>query len=247
MSDSLFNSGGWRERLSLRRSARARRIRLRIDPSGIVEVVVPKGFNAKYLPPLLDRHEEWVVQTLERLGVEARLHRVEAPGQIELPAIGKVWQIVYLDEDGGRYGCREKGEGTLQVSGGTHWQAAIRRWLIRKGQEHLVPWLEQVSRETGLSYNGVSIRLQRSRWGSCTVRQRINLNAALLFLPPEQVRYLLVHELSHTLHMNHSSAYWKTVAGHEPDYRILDRGLRKAARQLPNWLHASLVVPANEG
>lgn len=247
MSDSPFHSSDWRERITLRRSPRAKRIRLRIDPSGLIEVVVPKGFNLRELPSLLDRHDEWVVQTLERLGRDITLYRAEAPGRIELPAIGEVWQITYLGDDGGRYGCREKGGGELRVSGGHHWQQALRRWLLRKGQKHLLPWLEQVSQETGLHYKDVSVRLQRSRWGSCSARQRINLNAALLFLPPEQVRYLLVHELSHTLQMNHSPAYWETVASHQAQYRELDRALRKAARELPAWLHAQLTAAVNEG
>ncbi len=187
------------------------------------------------------------MQTLERLGRETSLYRAEAPGRIELPAIGEVRDISYLGDDGGRYGCREKGAAGLQVSGGHHWQQALRRWLLRKGKQHLLPWLEQVSQETGLDYKDVSVRLQRSRWGSCSARQRINLNAALLFLPPEQVRYLLVHELSHTRQMNHSPAYWSTVASHEANYRELDRALRKAAGQLPDWLHASLITAAPEG
>lgn len=247
MNDSLFETGNWRERLTLRRSPRAKRVRLRIDPSGMVELVVPKRFNTRLLPELLDRHEEWVVQTLERLGATAQLQRVEAPRSLQLPAISESWQIVYLADDDGRYGCREKGNGVLQVSGGNHWQPALRRWLLRKGREHLPEWLAQVSLETGLAYNDVSIRLQRSRWGSCSARQRINLNAALLFLPPEQVRYLLIHELSHTRQMNHSPKFWETVAGHEPDYRSLDRALRKAARQLPAWLHTPFPAPAEEG
>lgn len=187
------------------------------------------------------------MQTLEQLGRDTALYRAEAPGQIELLAIGETWEISYLGDDGGRYGCREKGAGVLQVSGGNHWQQALRRWLLRKGKQHLLPWLEQVSQETGMHYKDVSVRLQRSRWGSCSARQRISLNAALLFLPPEQVRYLLVHELSHTRQMNHSPEYWKTVASHEAHYHELDRALRKAARQLPEWLHAALIAAAPEG
>jgi len=244
MSDSPFNTANWRERLTLRHSARAKRIRLRIAPSGQVEVVVPKGFNARRLPQLLDRHEEWVIRTLKRFGEEVPRLRAEAPGLLDLPAIGEAWRIGYLADEGGRYGCREKCGGSLRVSGGTHWQQALRRWLLRKGRAHLVPWLEEVSRETGLAYREVSIRLQRSRWGSCSARQRISLNAALLFLPPEQVRYLLVHELSHTRQMNHSPAFWQTVAVYEPDYRVHDRALRRAAQQLPDWLHAPMIAPA---
>ncbi len=247
MNDSLYETGNWRERLTLRRSPRARRVRLRIEPTGAVELVVPKGFNARHLPELLDRHEAWVVRTLQRLEAEGHRLRVEAPQSIELAAIGERWRVDYLADDGGRYGCREKTGGVLQVSGGSHWQAALRRWLLRKGKAHLPDWLAQVSGETGLDYRDVSIRLQRSRWGSCSARQRISLNAALLFLPPEQVRYLLVHELSHTRQMNHSPKFWNTVAAHETDYRMLDRALRQAARDLPDWLHTPLPIPLGEG
>ncbi len=247
MSDSLFQPHEWREHLTLRRSARAKRVRLRIEPSGGVELVVPKGFESRLLPDLLDRHEEWVVENLRRLGNEAPLRRINAPSEIRLSAIGDEWQVNYLADDGGRYGCREKGNGVLQVSGGEHWQKALRRWLLRQGKQYLSPWLQEVSRETGLPYKDVSIRLQRSRWGSCSAQRRINLNAALLFLPPEQVRYLMLHELCHTRQMNHSPKFWNTVAGYEPDYRMLDRSLRKAVRQLPDWLHAPLIAPAGQG
>jgi len=247
MSDTPFSTGQWRQQLLLRRSARARRIRLKVHPAGQVELVVPHGFDERRLPAILDQHEAWVEQTLKRLGSLGPLQRVEAPRQLQLAAIGEVWRISYLGDDGGRYGCREKGEGMLQVSGGTHWQPALRRWLLRKAKAHLPDWLAEVSRETGLAYKDASIRLQRSRWGSCSARQRISLNAALLFLPPEQVRYLLIHELCHTRQMNHSPKFWGTVAEHEPDYRTLDRALRQAARQLPAWLHTMLPAAVGEG
>jgi predicted metal-dependent hydrolase len=64
-----------------------------------------------------------------------------------------------------------------------------------------IPWLKRVSKKTGLSYAAASIR-QQTRWGSCSSRRLINLNARLLFLPPNLVTYVLVHELCHTKHLN---------------------------------------------
>lgn len=63
-------------------------------------------------------------------------------------------------------------------------QTALRRWLARKGEDHLLPWLKRVSNKIGISYAAASIRQQRTRWGSCSSRCLINLNARLLFLPP---------------------------------------------------------------
>jgi predicted metal-dependent hydrolase len=100
---------------------------------------------------------------------------------------------------------------------------------------HLVPWLERVSIETELPYENVTIRGQKTRWGSCSTQKIINLNYRLLFLPPPLVRYLFVHELCHTVHMNHSARYWALVEKKEPHYKALDTELRHAGKFVPGW------------
>ena len=62
----------------------------------------------------------------------------------------------------------------------------------------------------GFEFKRLSIRLQRTRWGSCSTRGTISINLALLFQRPEVLRYLMCHELAHTRHMNHSATYWRT-------------------------------------
>ncbi len=242
---STIVAANWRQALSVRRSARARRVRLNVFPSGQVELVVPQRFDEHRLPAILDEHEPWVLRTLARLGARPSAPQpVPAPTSLQLTAIGESWRTAYLSGNDARYGCREQPGGVLRVSGGMVWQPALKRWLGRKGRQHLAPWLEQVSEELALPFSGVSIRGQKSRWGSCSAQRRINLNYALLFLPPEYVRYLFVHELCHTVHLNHSSRYWQLVASKEPDYRRLERGLRQASARVPPWLHAGEVKPA---
>ncbi len=240
-----FANADWRRYLTVRRSPRAKHVRLKIHHSGQVEVVVPLRFDERHLPAILDTHEVWVQRTLQKVGITpGRAQAAVAPERIALPAIAREWQVNYLESRGERSICRDTGNGGLQVSGGTAWQSTLKRWMARQGKRHLVPWLEQVSRELELPYSGVSLRGQRSRWGSCSARRHINLNYALLFLPPHCVRYLFVHELCHTVHLNHSSRYWALVASKEPDYRRLERELREASRLVPDWLHASDIVPA---
>lgn len=241
MSRNLPAIEGWRDHVVVRRSPRARHIRFKIHPQGRLELVVPRNFNERYLPAILDRHESWVLRTLTRLDLSpGRIDKIAAPNQLQLAALGEHWAIQYL-EDSGRYGCREQSQGLLRVSGGEHWQGALKRWLGRKGRAHLLPWLEQVAGEVGLDYAGAAVRGQRSRWGSCSASGRINLNYGLLFLPPRLVRYLFIHELCHTREMNHSPRYWRLVEQLEPEYRELDRALRRATSRLPAWLHADEV------
>lgn len=142
---------------------------------------------------------------------------------------------------GGTVRAREREEG-LVLSGATGddaaCRAALRRWLLRRAKRELTPRLDALAAETGIGYGRCQVRIQRSCWGSRSSTGTISLNASLLFLEPALVRYLLVHELCHGVHMNHSRRYWRRVARHEPDYRELDRRLGDAWGEMPGWLDA---------
>lgn len=99
--------------------------------------------------------------------------------------------------------------------------------------------LAATAREVGMSYRKMAIRRQRSRWGSCSTRGTISLNCCLLFQRPEVVRYLLVHELAHTQHMNHSKRFWQCVERHCPDFQELDAELLAGWRRVPVWVFTS--------
>ena len=88
----------------------------------------------------------------------------------------------------------------------------------------------------GVAPGALQIRCQRTRWGSCSRHGTISLNACLLFQAPQVLRYLMVHELSHLRHMNHSARFWDEVARHEPDWRALDRELLQGWRLVPAWM-----------
>ncbi len=79
---------------------------------------------------------------------------------------------------------------------------------IRKS---LITRLDQLALENGFTYNKVSIRDQKSRWGSCSARDNISLNQKLFFLPDQLRDYVLVHELAHTREKNHSPAFWELL------------------------------------
>ncbi|HNV00072.1 MAG: DUF45 domain-containing protein [Verrucomicrobia bacterium] len=105
-------------------------------------------------------------------------------------------------------------------------QDALRRWLARRCHQALVPWLREVSREKHLPFGRTLVKMQKTRWASWSQHRTMSLNMKLLFLPPELVRYVLVHELCHTVHMNHSREFWRFLAANEPGYIELDRWTR---------------------
>jgi predicted metal-dependent hydrolase len=84
-----------------------------------------------------------------------------------------------------------------------------------------------------VQYSQVTVRAQRTRWGSCSSRGTINLNWRLMLMPSRLMDYVLAHELAHLREMNHSPAFWALVGSIFTDYRERRRDLEIAARQLP--------------
>jgi predicted metal-dependent hydrolase len=223
----------------VRESVRARRLTVRVFHTGRVEVVVPARTSPGAVERFVERHRTWI----ERKREEARARAVPAapfpPPQIELEACDESWRL-HLTGIGRRVRLSELGNGLLALDGdasdGRAVRYALRRWLAERATEVLTPALDRCARELGFGYERVLIRRQRSRWGSCSTRGTISLNCCLLFQKPQVVRYLMIHELAHTVQMNHSRRFWQTVSRHCPEYRRLDRELLDGWRRVPAWV-----------
>ena len=232
---------------TLRISEKAKHVRFQVSAEKGLEVVVPKRFSASRIPSLVEQNIRWIRRALERAkasyGELGPAPVWQMPEEVGLLALGLTWKVFSFREEWHSVVVRETSGATLTVHGATHQatasQMAFKQWLTRKGKEYLIPWLRRVSEETGLGYSTVSIKQQQTRWGSCSAQGLISLNARLLFLPAELVTYVLVHELCHTTHLNHSPKFWRLVESHLPDYRQCDRQLRSGARWMPGWLTAS--------
>jgi predicted metal-dependent hydrolase len=109
-------------------------------------------------------------------------------------------------------------------------------WLKKAAAERLAPRCCSSRARSNYPVARVAIRCQRTRWGSCSTRGTVSLNCSLLFQRAEVVRYLCVHELAHTKHMNHSRKFWHLVQQLEPDYQRLDRELLAGWRTVPEWV-----------
>lgn len=87
-------------------------------------------------------------------------------------------------------------------------------------------------RFTGGSYTSVTIRDQKTRWGSCSSRGTLSFNYRLIFAPPAVLDYVVVHELCHLTHMNHSKEFWNMVGSVMPDYQKHKKWLREHGQEL---------------
>lgn len=225
--------------LTIRESRRAKRLILQLIPPHTLELVVPKGTRPKRVEDFVREHRHWIEQARYELSRIAPGQRSERPTRIELKALGREWAVRYRTNGAARAGWRAS-DGLLTVTvrdrDATDGPRVLRNWLLEQARCHLKPWLHREAVRCGIMPRKVQVRLQKTRWGSCSANRNISLNAALLFVEPAVVRYLFVHELSHLRVLNHSPRFWHCVERFESDYRVLDERLGESWTEIPYWV-----------
>lgn len=219
---------------TIRHSARSKRIRLNFSPAQGLELVLPKAASVKEGKEFIASQSAWIseIETQYNLDLTRAPDGPEIPESITLKAIGKSYALL----PGSRAGLVEK-EGDLLLSADSTQSALLlQKWLTLTAKRVLAPWLLECSERTGLRYDYMNVRNQSSRWGSYSSRGGVSLNCRLLLLEPELVEYVLLHELSHSKHMNHSRAFWDLLESVCPNARELDRAVDVAAKQVPHWV-----------
>lgn len=104
--------------------------------------------------------------------------------------------------------------------------------IRKRAHEILPPMVERISGEMGVDYGRISIRAQRTRWGSCSAKGNLNFNCLLVLLPENVMRYVVVHELCHRLELNHSKRFWAEVARYQPAFLSDRKQLKTEGSQL---------------
>jgi len=225
---------------SVRESGRARRLSIKVFPRGRVEVVVPKRTRPADVREFVEAHRDWIKKARATFAKEHPPEPFALPTSIQLPGIDRVFCVRYQRDDGSssvRYRLRGN---TLILSGRTNDEklciAALKRWLIALGKKEFLPLLRSLSALTNNAFKKMHVRGQRTCWGSHSSTGTISLNYCLMFLDPRHLRYVMIHELCHARHMNHSKRFWHLVGSFETDYRKLDKDLNSSWKHIPAWV-----------
>lgn len=234
---SLFETRGGSDPFAVRVSPRARRLTARVHVGGRVEIVVPVGVSAKAVRDFVQRFTPWIDRKVASMQCFAE-PKALVPQAVEFSFTAERFEVEWralpkrsVTERGGRL--------LLDAPDDSAARQLLQGWLKRAAAERLVPRLLRLAEDLNFAVARVAIRCQRTRWGSCSTRGTVSLNCSLIFLRPEVVRYLFIHELAHTKHMNHSANFWRLVERLEPDYRRLDRELLAGWRTVPAWVFKS--------
>jgi hypothetical protein len=223
----------------VRVSRRARRLLIEVTPSRGVEVIVPPRQSRRRVASFVARNQGWIAEVwAEVIKLFPGEVGARVPERLELPAFGEHWAV--RAELGHEHVSVRGRDGVLllQAPDPTLACRALQRWTAQRARVEFLPRLADLANATGLRYRRVQVRGQRTLWGSCSTRGTISLNWKLAFLEPDLVRYLMLHELTHLRHFNHSRAFWNLVGVFEPRARTLDDQLDEAWTRVPKWVEA---------
>jgi predicted metal-dependent hydrolase len=228
--------------VSVRISNRAKRVSFNVSRLGL-EVVVPRRFNRSHLPDLIAGQRVWIDSALDRARAQwggfAGVSTPSLPITLELRALNDTVAL--------RYSERTIAKPLIMISDGivdidypTDKQRAVfdllRKYLKQRAGHFFNQRLTSLSESSGLPYSRICVRGQRSRWGSYSAKGVVNLNFKLLFLPPELVDHVLLHELCHAKYMNHSARFWSLLTSLDPATAAHRKALRYGDRFIPDWV-----------
>ncbi len=209
----------------IRRSERARRVRVTVDASRGVEVVLPRRAPERAAGAAVQELEPWIQRRVAEL--ERARQAVAARGDT-VPYLGELLRVL---PEAGRTRVHRSGD-ELLTPAGAHRVPALERWYRRAAREEIEPRLTRACAQAGSAYGPLSIRGQRTRWASCSPSGAMSFNWRLLLAPETVLDYVIWHEVCHLEVPDHSPRFWALLAGRCPGYKDQQRWLRRHGQTL---------------
>lgn len=223
-------------RYILRRSAKARRVRLEVRADTGLVVVVPASFPLSNVPAILEQKKGWVLGKLaaRRERSAARAPKPLADGD-PLPFFGRQLTLLLLHDPARQPSIRFLDD-RLMVNLPAAADGALPRlleaWYRVQAGWYISRRAVELAAPMGVTYSRITIRGQKTRWGSCSRKGNLSFNWRLALAPPAVVDYVIIHEMAHRLHMDHSRQFWQAVARHCPGWQAHRRWLKEHEAEL---------------
>ena len=213
--------GSRRVPLLVVRNPRARRYFLRVRPDGTARVTIPRGGSAAAARSFLERNRPWLERQYRELDSRPRL-----PDALQVGS-----KILFRGEfvtiQPGPPGVIRWGSESLPAAPDGNLRPAIEQHLRRLAAGELPARLKELAATHGFAVRRVTVRGQRTRWGSCSRRGTISLNWRLVQTPAPVRDYIILHELAHLRHLDHSPRFWHEVERLCPAYKTAERWLKE--------------------
>ncbi len=222
------------------RHKRQRTLRLSLQDDGVVRVSTPWRYPRREVTQVLREHADWIIRERERRA-ESSASRRTAVGSGAFTALflGERYNV-HIRRAGVNHGIQWSEAGfDAEIPEGLDSTAELdvladlfRQWYAAKALRHLPPRIHEQAASMGVHVNRITIRNQRTRWGSCSARGNLNFSLRLMMMPVGVIDHIIIHELAHLSELNHSPAFWAIVQRHDPHTAVHRRWLRQHGREL---------------
>ncbi len=221
LEPALLQVGEEQLQIVFRRHANARRLVLRLNPEGTGGIVtVPSGISRTQALAFVNRSQTWLEARLKQRGSNILLRAGNS-----IPLRGEGHEIRHIASRRGTVTV-DPVKNIIHVPGGVpHVSRRLSDWLKTLARGELSAASQKYTAAMGVNYRRITIRDQRSRWGSCSASGDLSFSWRLILTPPYVLDYVAAHEVAHLRHMNHGLSFWRLVLSHCPD-----------ASRAKNWL-----------
>jgi len=210
---------------------RSRSIKIKVETSGEVVVITPKFIGQKQIEQFVTANLAWIEKTKKRVLTNQPVNST----QVEI--FGLPYQKKIVSATKSAPGVRVVGQQLIINSitddpSPAEINLKLENFFKNTAQKYLIPRIHQIALKMKINFSKITLRQQKTRWGSCSSNGTLSFNWRLVHYPTPVIDYVIIHELSHRLQMNHSAKFWALVAKYDPKYKIHRNWLKKRGMSL---------------
>ncbi len=216
------------------KNPRAKRLSIRLKEFNMIRVTVPARMSIKEATSYVYLKKDWITKHMEKIRSNENQYTIFTPQSTFTTKYHRI--EISTQHVNTTKTSINNGLINIQIPESVSYdneqiQIAIRKTiedvLRLEAKYHLPEWLEEIAQKHRFTYNHIYIKNLKSRWGSCSCQNNINLNLHLMRLPHDLIQYVLCHELVHTIHKNHGNDFWSCLLSIEPDAKGKQKKIRE--------------------
>lgn len=188
--------------------------RVKVSEEGNIRIIVPSSFSGDDLEALIQKKQRWIDKHLHFFQQMSKIHLQRN----QLLLFGNRYSYFY-DSTFEQKIIVDHDFKTIRAKRDLLNLTVQEKWLRNIAKKHLTARTVELAQKLNFNYNKLYIRNQRKKWGNCSPEKNISLNWRLIKAPIFVIDYIIVHELAHTVIMNHTHKFWTLLKSHYPDYR----------------------------
>ena len=195
-------------------------ISIKLDYNGEAIVYAPIDISIGYIEDLLVKKQKWIIDNYNKIISDNTSNKIMFLGkEFFLKIENSNFEKIEIKEEVITIKTKNTNSDNVKLT--------LSNWFREQANSIIIKRAIELSNECSLCPSKILIRNQKTRWGSCNTKREIRLNWRLILTPHYVMDYIIIHELSHLKHMNHSSDFWKLVESYNKDYKKAEKWLKE--------------------